>query len=55
MAKQLIQISVRLPEDLVTEARVHVAKRKDKSMQELVANALRAYLDADKASQKRKG
>jgi len=53
--KELIQMSVRIPADLLEEARVHVARRRSRSMQELVANALRAYLDADKASKKRKG
>ena len=52
MAKKLVQISVRLPEDLVTKARIHVAKRKDKTMQDLVAKALRAYLAGSKGEKK---
>lgn len=52
MAKELVQVNVRLPEDLVIKARIHVAKRKSKSLQELVTNAVRAYLIADKGGKK---
>ena len=46
--KELLQVNVRLPADLLEKARIRVAKRKEKSLQELVANAIRAYLVANK-------
>jgi hypothetical protein len=50
MAKKqkMIQTGVRVPEDLLVKARVRVAKGKEKSLQELVTNAIRAYLIANK-------
>ena len=44
MAKELLQVNVRLPAALVEKAKIHVAKRKSKSLQELVTKALTEYL-----------
>ncbi len=46
--KELVQFNVRLPADLIEKAKIRVAQRKEKSLQELVANAVRAYLVANK-------
>jgi hypothetical protein len=46
--KELVQVNVRLPEDLLIKAKIRVAKRKEKSFQELVTKAIRAYLVANK-------
>ncbi len=46
--KEFLQVNVRLPAYLLEKARIRVAKRKEKSLQELVANAVRAYLVANK-------
>lgn len=46
--KELLQLNVRLPADLVEKAKIRVAKRKEKSLQELVANAIKAYLIENK-------
>lgn len=48
MKKELLQFNVRLPADLLEKARIRVAKRKEKSLQDLVTNAVRAYLIANK-------
>jgi predicted HicB family RNase H-like nuclease len=45
--KKLVQIAVRIPEDLKEKAQIHAIKTKQ-SLQELVADALRAYLIANK-------
>ena len=45
--KELIQLTVRIPEDLKEKAQIHAIKSKQ-SLQELVANAIRAYLVANK-------
>jgi hypothetical protein len=46
--KELLQLNVRLPADLVEKAKIRVAKRKEKSLQELVAKAIKAYLIENK-------